>query len=107
MEKVLVTGATGYIGLHCIQQLLNQGYRVNGSVRSPERMQEVFEALKENNTSTENLNLFILKELVLKMDKAERQKMQEKLNRQYIDFKLNPVIEPMVISYVQNIETNP
>ena len=58
MEKVLVTGATGYIGLHCIQQLLNQGYRVNGSVRSPERMQEVFEALKENNTSTENLNLY-------------------------------------------------
>lgn len=41
------------------------------------------------------------------MDKAERQKMQEKLNRQYIDFKLNPVIEPMVINYVQNIETNP
>ena len=41
------------------------------------------------------------------MDKAERQKMQEKLNRQYIDFKLNPMIEPMVISYVQNIETNP
>lgn len=58
MEKVLVTGATGYIGLHCIQQLLEQGYIVNGSVRSPERMQEVFEALKENNTSTENLNLF-------------------------------------------------
>ena len=33
MEKVLVTGATGYIGLHCIQQLLDQGYAVNGSVR--------------------------------------------------------------------------
>ena len=31
MEKVLVTGATGYIGLHCIQQLLDQGY-ANGSV---------------------------------------------------------------------------
>ena len=23
MEKVLVTGATGYIGLHCVQQLLS------------------------------------------------------------------------------------
>ncbi len=45
MEKVLVTGATGYIGLHCIHQLLNQGYAVNGSVRSPERKDEIFEAL--------------------------------------------------------------
>ena len=60
MEKVLVTGATGYIGLHCIQQLLNQGYAVNGSVRSPERKEEVFEALQKHNTPTENLNLFTL-----------------------------------------------
>tara|TARA_A200000113_G_scaffold102412_1_gene91808 strand:- start:16 stop:1023 length:1008 start_codon:yes stop_codon:yes gene_type:complete len=58
MEKVLVTGATGYIGLHCVQQLLNQGYAVNGSVRSPERKDEVFEALQKHNTPTENLNLF-------------------------------------------------
>ena len=58
MEKVLVTGATGYIGLHCVQQLLNQGYAVNGSVRSPERKEEVFEALQKHNTPTENLNLY-------------------------------------------------
>ena len=58
MEKVLVTGATGYIGLHCIDQLLKQGYAVNGSIRSPERKQEVFQALQKNNTSTEHLNLF-------------------------------------------------
>tara|TARA_X000000368_G_scaffold277557_1_gene220192 strand:+ start:2989 stop:3996 length:1008 start_codon:yes stop_codon:yes gene_type:complete len=58
MKKVLVTGATGYIGLHCIHQLLNQGYAVNGSIRSPERKDEIFEALKNHNTSTENLNLF-------------------------------------------------
>ena len=60
MEKVLVTGATGYIGLHCIQQLLDQGYAVNGSIRSPERSNEVFDALKEHDTSTENLKLFIV-----------------------------------------------
>ncbi|MFL2708051.1 MAG: SDR family oxidoreductase [Gammaproteobacteria bacterium] len=58
MEKVLVTGATGYIGLHCIHQLLNQGYAVNGSIRSPERKEEIFEALKNHNTPTDNLNLF-------------------------------------------------
>ena len=58
MEKVLVTGATGYIGLHCIHQLLNQGYAVNGSVRSPERKDEIINALKSHNTSTDNLNLY-------------------------------------------------
>ena len=58
MEKVLVTGATGYIGLHCIHQLLNKGYAVNGSVRSPERKDEIIQALKSHNTPTEHLNLF-------------------------------------------------
>ena len=58
MEKVLVTGATGFIGLHCVHQLLNQGYSVNGSLRSPERKGEIFDALKNVNTPTENLNLF-------------------------------------------------
>ena len=60
MEKVLVTGATGYIALHCVQQLLDQGYAVNGSISSPERKNEVIEALKNSGTSTENLNLFVL-----------------------------------------------
>ena len=58
MKKVLVTGATGYIGLHCIQQLLDQGYIVNGSVRSPERKDEIFDALKKHNTPTDNLKIF-------------------------------------------------
>ena len=37
MEKVLVTGATGFIGLHCIAQLLQQGYSVNwhGALTQP------------------------------------------------------------------------
>ena len=60
MEKVLVTGATGYIGLHCIHQLLNQGYSVNGSVRSPDRKDEIIDALKGHNTSTEHLNIYTM-----------------------------------------------
>ena len=59
MKKVLVTGATGFIGLHCIHQLLNQGYAVNGSLRSPKRKDEIIEALKNKNTAIENLNLFV------------------------------------------------
>ena len=41
MEKVLVTGTTGYIGLHCVAQLLEAGYHVRGSMRSKEREPEV------------------------------------------------------------------
>ena len=58
MEKVLVTGATGYIGLHCIDQLLKQGYAVNGSVRSPDRKDEIYESLNKNNTPTDNLSIY-------------------------------------------------
>ena len=32
-EKVLVTGASGSIGIHCISELLNNGYKVKGSLR--------------------------------------------------------------------------
>lgn len=33
-EKVLVTGASGFIAGHCVQELLVAGYRVRGTVRS-------------------------------------------------------------------------
>jgi uncharacterized protein YbjT (DUF2867 family) len=32
---VLVTGATGFIAAHCIEELLSHGYKVRGTVRSP------------------------------------------------------------------------
>ena len=58
MEKVLVTGATGFIGLHCIHQLLNEGFIVNGTLRSMDRKDEVLDSLKSHNTSAEHLSLF-------------------------------------------------
>jgi nucleoside-diphosphate-sugar epimerase len=36
-ELVLVTGGSGFIGAHCILQLLNAGYRVRTTVRSLDR----------------------------------------------------------------------
>lgn len=45
---VLVTGASGFIGLHCVLQLLQQGYRVRGTVRSRVRAEEVREAMEAN-----------------------------------------------------------
>ena len=58
MEKVLVTGATGFIGLHCIHQLLNEGFIVNGTLRSMDRKDEVLDSLESHNTSAEHLSLF-------------------------------------------------
>ena len=34
MERVLLTGVTGYIGQHCAAALLMQGYDVVGTIRS-------------------------------------------------------------------------
>ena len=45
MKKVLVTGATGFIALHCIEQLLRDGYAVRSTVRTPSRISEVKDAI--------------------------------------------------------------
>tara|TARA_B100000989_G_C19224962_1_gene337425 strand:+ start:94 stop:234 length:141 start_codon:yes stop_codon:yes gene_type:complete len=33
MEKVLVTGISGFLGHHCAVELLKKGYYVKGSIR--------------------------------------------------------------------------
>ena len=59
MEKVLVTGGTGFIGLHCLQQLLDKGYKVRTTIRSESRKQEVLEAMKKHSSNCENLEFYI------------------------------------------------
>ncbi len=56
MEKILVTGATGFIGLHCIAQLLEQGYAVVGTIRTPSRVDEVKKAIAAQGLSTDQLS---------------------------------------------------
>ena len=49
-EKVLVTGANGYIATWLIRTLLEQGYAVRGTVRSVEKgehLQEQFSSWRE------------------------------------------------------------
>ena len=46
---MLVTGGSGFIGSHCILDLLRAGYRVRTTVRSPEREATVRELLGAEN----------------------------------------------------------
>ena len=42
---VLVTGVSGYVGQHCAAELLQQGYRVRGTVRSAAKADKIRSAL--------------------------------------------------------------
>ncbi|NOU59922.1 SDR family oxidoreductase [Marinifilum caeruleilacunae] len=45
MKKVLLTGISGYIGLHCAAELLQQGYAVKGSVRSLSKAEKLTDTI--------------------------------------------------------------
>jgi len=44
-DRVLVTGASGFIAKHCIAELLGAGFKVRGTVRSVARREEIEAAL--------------------------------------------------------------
>ena len=56
MTKVLITGASGYIGKHITLQLLNQGYEVRASVRKLSKADEVRNAVKPHLIDSSNLD---------------------------------------------------
>jgi|TARA_B100000470_G_C19762782_1_gene379169 dihydroflavonol-4-reductase len=47
LEKVLVTGGSGYIALHCIAELLKNGFYVRTSLRTIDRKKEVVNSLQK------------------------------------------------------------
>ena len=64
-ELVLVTGATGYIATHIVQQLLQAGYRVRGTVRSlknEEKVKPLYELCPEANDKLELVECDLLDE---------------------------------------------
>ena len=46
-EKVLLTGISGFIALHCATELLKHGYAVKGSVRSLSKADKITEDIKK------------------------------------------------------------
>ena len=48
MEKVFVSGGSGYIALHCIKQLIEQGYLVKTSLRSLDKADNLLKCLSRH-----------------------------------------------------------
>ena len=59
MDKVLVTGGSGFIALHCIDQLLEKGYGVRTTVRSESRIDEIKKAMNQYPNLDQNLEFHV------------------------------------------------
>ncbi|MEY2982123.1 MAG: hypothetical protein RL562_2350 [Planctomycetota bacterium] len=59
-QTVLLTGISGYIGLHCAAEALRAGHRVRGTVRSASRQQEVRETLEAASVDTSKLEFAVV-----------------------------------------------
>ena len=55
MDKVLVTGVSGFLGHHCAIELLKSGYHVRGSVRNFNKKSEVLNGIKKEIEPNERL----------------------------------------------------
>ena len=54
-KTVLVTGISGFIGLYCVKELLNKGYKVKGTVRNSSKQNEVINTFKKNKINIKDL----------------------------------------------------
>ena len=59
-KKVLLTGVSGYIGLHCAKTLLEKGYKLVGTVRNANKENEVKSSLNSASVSIKNLSFIHL-----------------------------------------------
>lgn len=55
MKKVLLTGISGYIGLHCAVELLKEGYAVKGSIRNLSKAQQLTQTIEKHISANGNL----------------------------------------------------
>ncbi len=59
-KTVLVTGASGFIAKHCIKKLLDEGYAVRASLRTPSRADEVRGAVDPEDKAADRLSFVTL-----------------------------------------------
>ena len=55
--KVLITGASGYLGGWCVVQALERGYEVRASVRNPSREQELRSMIESQRGSSDGISI--------------------------------------------------
>lgn len=55
-EMVLVTGASGFIGAHCIIRLLEAGYRVRGTIRDLSKSPRLLDVIGRHTLHTDKLD---------------------------------------------------
>jgi dihydroflavonol-4-reductase len=67
-QKVVVTGASGFIAKHVVQRLLNAGHTVTGTLRSPGRAEEVRAAVAPGLTDPSALDRLDFVPLDLEQD---------------------------------------
>lgn len=74
MKKVLLTGVSGYIGQHCAVELIKQGYKVKGSLRSLKKIEEVLKGISKEINPEGKIEFC---ELNLTSDKGWEEAMQD------------------------------
>ncbi len=60
IDKVLLTGISGFVAKHVAIELLNSGFEVLGTVRNKNSIEQTKKTLEENNVSTEKLSFIEL-----------------------------------------------
>lgn len=85
-QKVLVTGGTGFVGVHILLQLLQKGYDVKTTLRSMKKKDMIIDTLKEN--GVQNLEKLSFIEADLSKDCNWEEAMED---RDYVFSVASPV----------------
>ena len=58
MKKVLLTGISGYIAMHCAKELLKRDYHINATVRNLDKVEDIKNALSALSLDVDKIEFF-------------------------------------------------